>query len=143
MCGSQLVLTIAHLPTPNGLLEYFHRTLKAAIICHAGQQWTEALPLILAIRTAFKQDLKALVFELVFGDPLRIPGDLLTTTAEPVESAHLISKLRQHMVRLRQIPAARHTSPFTFVHRDLERCTFSLSVVGSSGNLSARCGGPR
>jgi hypothetical protein len=31
----------------NGLVERFHRTLKAAILCHADQQWTEALPLVL------------------------------------------------------------------------------------------------
>jgi hypothetical protein len=55
MCGIQLARTTAHHPTANGLVERFHRTLKAAIMCHADQQWTEALPLVLlGIRTAFK-----------------------------------------------------------------------------------------
>jgi cleavage and polyadenylation specificity factor subunit 1 len=123
MCGIQLTRTTAHHPAANGLVERFHRTLKAAIMCHEDQQWTEALPLVLGIRTAYKEDLQASVAELVYGEPPRIPGELLTPTAEPVDPAHLITELRQHMARLRPIPAARHTSPSTFVHSDLERCT--------------------
>jgi cleavage and polyadenylation specificity factor subunit 1 len=44
MCGIQLSRTTAHHTAANGLVERFHRTLKAAIMCHAEQQWTEALP---------------------------------------------------------------------------------------------------
>jgi cleavage and polyadenylation specificity factor subunit 1 len=39
--GIQLLRTTAHHPAANGLVERFHRTLKAAIMCHADQQWTE------------------------------------------------------------------------------------------------------
>jgi cleavage and polyadenylation specificity factor subunit 1 len=124
MCGIQLSRTTAHHPAANGLVERFHRTLKAAIMCHADQQWTEALPLVLlGIRTAYKADLQASVAELVYGEPLRIPGELLTPAANPAESAHLITQLRGHMARLRPVPAARHASPATFVHRDLTDCT--------------------
>jgi cleavage and polyadenylation specificity factor subunit 1 len=124
MCGVQLARTTAHHPAANGLVERFHRTLKAAIMCHADQKWTEALPLVLlGIRTAYKGDQQASVPELVYGEPLRILDELLTPTAEPVDPAHLITELRQHMALLRQIPAARHTFPSTFVHSDLERCT--------------------
>jgi hypothetical protein len=49
--------------------------LKAAITCHAAKQWTEALPLVLlVIYMAFKEDLQALVVQLVYGEPLRIPS---------------------------------------------------------------------
>jgi cleavage and polyadenylation specificity factor subunit 1 len=66
LCGIQLSRTTAYHPAANGLMERFHRTLKAAIMCHADQQWTEALPLVLlGIRTAFKKDLQASVAELV------------------------------------------------------------------------------
>jgi hypothetical protein len=93
-------------------------------MCHANQHWTEALSLVvLGIRTAFKTDLQASVAELVYGEPLRIPGVLLTATTDPVEPAPLITQLRQHMVRLRPVPAARHVSPTTFVHKDLHNCT--------------------
>jgi hypothetical protein len=98
--------------------------LKAAIMCHADQRWTEALPLVLfGICTAFKEDLQASVAELMYGEPLRIPGKLLTLIADPVDPGHLISELRQHMACLRPVPAERHGFPGTFVHGDLEDCT--------------------
>jgi hypothetical protein len=94
MCGIQLLQTTAHHPTANGLVECFHRTLKAAIMCHAYQHWTEALPLVLlGIRTAFKEDLQASAAELVYGEPLRIPGELLTPSANPVDPVLLITEL--------------------------------------------------
>jgi hypothetical protein len=44
-------------------------------MCHADQQWTEALPLVLlGIRTAFKTNPQA---KIVYGEPLGIPGELL------------------------------------------------------------------
>ena len=58
MCGTHLSRTTPHHSTANGLVERLHRTLKAAIMCHADQQWTDVLPLfLLDIRTAFKEDL--------------------------------------------------------------------------------------
>jgi cleavage and polyadenylation specificity factor subunit 1 len=124
LCGIQLSWTTAHHPAANGLMERFHRTLKEAIMFCADQQWTQALPLVLlGVHMAFKRDLQAPVSELVYRELLRIPGELLTPTADVVESAHLIIQLRQHMACLRPVPAARHLSPTTFVHRDLHNCT--------------------
>jgi cleavage and polyadenylation specificity factor subunit 1 len=124
LCGIQLSRTNAYHPAANGHVERFHRTLQAAIMCHADQQWTEALPLVLlGIRTSFKADLDASVAEIVFDEPLRIPGDLVITAADPAEPAHLITQLRRHMARLRPVPASHHASSATFVHKDLHNCT--------------------
>jgi hypothetical protein len=91
-------------------------------MCHTDQQWAEALPLVLlGIRTSFKADLQESVAEL---EPVRIPSKLLTPTADPVEPAHLITQLCRHMARLRPVLAARHASPATFVHKDLQSCTY-------------------
>jgi hypothetical protein len=104
-------------------VERFHWMLNAAIMCHADHHLTEALTLVLLeIRTTFKADLQASVAELVYGEPLRIPSEL-TPITDPVEPAHLISQLGQHMTRLRPVPAARHATPATFVHKDLQKYT--------------------
>jgi cleavage and polyadenylation specificity factor subunit 1 len=124
MCGIQLSWMTAHHPAANRLVEHFHRTLKAAIMCHADQQWSEALPLVLLrICTSFKEDLQASVTDLVYDEPLRIHGELLTLSANPVDPALLITDLRQHMARLRPVPAVRHAPPVTFMHKVLEKCT--------------------
>ena len=38
---------ITRFTAADGLVERFHRALKAAIVCHADQQGTEALPVVL------------------------------------------------------------------------------------------------
>jgi hypothetical protein len=124
MCGIQLARTTVHHPAANGLVERSHGTLKATIMCQPDQKWTKTLPLVfLGICTAYKADLQASVAELVYGEPLRIPGKLLTPPAEPVDPAHIITELHQHMDCVRAVPAASNASPSTFVHSDLERCT--------------------
>jgi hypothetical protein len=73
----------AHHPAAKGLVEHFHQTLKATIMCHVNQQWTEALPLVLlGIHMAFKGDLQASVDKLVYGTSLRISGELLTPSEQ-------------------------------------------------------------
>jgi hypothetical protein len=97
--------------------------MKAAIMCHADEKWTEALPLVLVgIRTAYKEDLETSA-ELVYGEPLRVAGELLAPTTPDVEPAAFIMQLRRHMNQLRPIPSARHTSPTTFIYKDLKDAT--------------------
>jgi hypothetical protein len=59
----------------------------------------------------------------VYGEPLRIPDELLTQTAEPVDPAYLITELCQYMARLNPFPAPRHASLATFMHSDLQKGT--------------------
>jgi cleavage and polyadenylation specificity factor subunit 1 len=144
MCAIQLSRTNAHHPVENVIVERFHRTQKAAIMCHAEQQWTEALLLVLlGIRTAFEEDLQTSIAELVYSEPLRTTGELLTPTAEPVVPAHLIAELRHHMARLGPVVAARRASPATFVHSDFENCTnVFLRQDTMRRALESPCSGP-
>jgi hypothetical protein len=80
-------------PPANGLVESFHRMLKADIMRHAEQQCKEVLPLrFLGFRTAFIADLQASVSKIEYGKPLRIPGELLTPVAIPVEPENIITR---------------------------------------------------
>ena len=124
MCGIHLSRTTAFHPAANGLVERMHRTLKAAIMCRAQERWTEALPLVLlGMRTSFKEDLQASVAELVYGEPLRVPGELLAASPTTRDPSELITQLRRHFEQLRPVPAARHASPAVFVHKDLADST--------------------
>jgi hypothetical protein len=98
--------------------------MKAAIMCHADEKWTEALPLVLlGISTAYKEDLQSSAAELVYGESLRVPGELLVPSAPKVETSAFIQQFRRHMDQLRPTPTARQASPATFVHKDLRDST--------------------
>ena len=55
--GTTRCRTTSYHPQANGLVERFHRQLKAAIKTHATAPWTESLPLVLlGICTALRGD---------------------------------------------------------------------------------------
>ncbi|CAH2097753.1 unnamed protein product [Euphydryas editha] len=105
----------------NGLVERFHRQLKAAIMCHADCNWVDTLPLVLlGIRSAFKEDLQSSSAELVFGEPLRLPGEFFHATIPgSSDISDFSTRLRNSIRKLNPTPAARHTKEKIFIFRDL------------------------
>jgi len=97
--GSSLTRTTAWHSASNGIVQWLHRQLKAALMCHADEHWAEALPLVLlGIRSAWKEDLKASSAELVYGSPLRSPGDFFAPSpAECTDVTDFASLLRVHI----------------------------------------------
>ncbi|KAG5322117.1 POL4 protein, partial [Pseudoatta argentina] len=43
LIGCQRIRTMAYHPTSNGMIELWHRSLKAAIMCHANEDWSREL----------------------------------------------------------------------------------------------------
>jgi cleavage and polyadenylation specificity factor subunit 1 len=120
LCGIVLNRTTAFHPAANGMVERMHRTLKAAIMCRQQDRWTDALPIVLlGMRAAFKPDLQTSAAELVYGEPIRIPGEFLLAPTTPFDSADTIGQLRQKLRDIRPTPASRHASPAVFIHKDL------------------------
>ena len=77
LLGCKHLRTTAYHPMANGIIECFHRQLKAALRAHTPSlHWTEQLPIVLlGICTAFKTDLQCSASELVYGTTLRLPGE--------------------------------------------------------------------
>ena len=93
-------------------------------MCHAHEQGTEALLLVLlGIRTAYKEDLQLSAAELVCGEPLRAPGKLLAPSAPTIEPSAFIQQLHRRIEQLRPTPTAHHSYPATFINRDLKDLT--------------------
>ena len=112
--------TTAFHPQANGMVERFHRQLKAAIRCHENNQWTRILPsVLLGIRAAWKDDLKASSAELVYGQPLRLPGEFFTAATNQADSSEFIKELRQHWQQLRPSDTRRHGHQKVFISKDL------------------------
>jgi hypothetical protein len=114
-------------PQANGMVERLHRQLKAALMCHPGSSWYDALPLILlGIRSAFKEDIQASSAEILYGEPLRLPGEFVQPDPgfeHPLDITLFVDRLRQITARLRPVPASRHATPGTFIFKELATCT--------------------
>src|SRR5690606_9941253 len=70
--GITHIRTASYHPAANGMVERFHRQLKASLKAYAEKNsWTTNLPLVLlGIRSSHKEDLHATSAELVYGTTL-------------------------------------------------------------------------
>lgn len=121
MTGFKHRRTTAYHPACNGLVERFHRQLKAAIMCHADSNWVDILPLVLlGIRSSFKEDLQASSAELVYGETLRLPGEFFQPTiADSTDISDFTTRLRRFAEKLQPTPAARHNKNKIFIYKEL------------------------
>lgn len=85
--GIQHNCTTAYHPQSNGMVERSHRQIKDSLRARlAGSKWPEHLPWVLfGLRAAPKEDCALSSAELVFGAPLSLPGQLLTSEETPVQ----------------------------------------------------------
>lgn len=137
--GAQVIHTSAYNPRANGMVERFHRQLKASLrALNNDPHWNAKLPLILlGIRSTVKEDLKVSPAELVYGTRLRLPADLVPdilqdSSSDPVEFANaLLTKINAiQPTETRKAPAsssvsstpsALHTCNHVFVRIDAQR----------------------
>ncbi|KAG7310988.1 hypothetical protein JYU34_003841 [Plutella xylostella] len=112
LIGASHHTTTSYHPAANGLVERLHRQLKAAITCHVNSRWTETLPLVLlGIRSAWKDDLQTSAAELVYGEPLRLPGHFFEPPKdEEIDMSDFTSRLRGLIRQLAPQPTSWHTS---------------------------------
>lgn len=133
LLGTKMHHTTAYHPQSNGLVERFHRQMKAALKARlSGPNWIDELPwVLLGIRTAPKADLHASSAELVYGAPLTVPGDFVSPQSNlSVETEAHLRRLRETVRALAPVPMSRHgtrrthmppalkDSKFVFIRRD-------------------------
>ena len=119
--GIKHLRTTAYHPASNGLVERFHRVLKAALKCFQTENWVDVLPLtLLGLRSVFKEDLQATTAELVFGTTLSLPGDFFSLSTEKSCPIEFVTKLREIMAKLK--PTSHHGNKKVFVHEQLAHC---------------------
>ncbi|XP_076038946.1 uncharacterized protein LOC143024086 [Oratosquilla oratoria] len=128
LLGIRRYRTASYHPQANGMVERFHRQLKAALYAHAlnNELWSVALSLVLlGIRTSLKVDIGHSPAELVFGTTLRLPGEFIadvphSNSCTPHDFAF---QLKETMAKLHPVPPRQAKSPRTFVSQDLLQCT--------------------
>ena len=112
-------------PIANGLIERFHRQLKASLKAQPNPtRWTDALPLVmLGIRTALKAEMGCTSAELVYGTTLWFPGEFFDSSpyAVPDPVSH-ITQLKDAMRKLRAHPPHEQQPRKTHISNALSCC---------------------
>ena len=130
--GIQLIRTAPYHPEANGLVERFHRRLKEALIAlgvDTPQEWYWRLPCaMLGIRTTVKPDIGASPADLVYGEGLSVPGEMLP--ANPAVDERLVEQrasaladLRLEVARMMPTQTSAHRTPQVHLPADLQTCT--------------------
>ena len=125
LLGIQRIRTTAYHPAANGLVERFHRQLKAALTASSvSNTWSEALPLVLlGIRNAVKEDTQRAPAEMVYGTTLRLPGEYISPGRMKFDGySDVCQRLARHMQTL--APAAtRDQQRRVYIPKDLATCS--------------------
>jgi hypothetical protein len=79
--------TSAYHPQANGMVERFHRQLKNSLRARlCGANWMDHLPwVLLGLRAAPKEDSGVSSAEMLYGSPLILPGQFITSAESPPE----------------------------------------------------------
>lgn len=75
---------------------------------------------MLGLRCAFKEEIKATVAEMVYGQTLRLPPDFFTEEPTAGNETEFVEKFRKIMRKIRPIQTSHHTTEKPFVHKDLQ-----------------------
>lgn len=138
--------TTVHHPQCNGLVERFHRQLKASLKARlpTGQDWVHELPLVLlSLRFTPKADPDAAPSDLVFGEPIRLPGQFLSPPGPHVPPEDFANLLRQSMARLRATPPIYHGLVSAYEPKSLQSTDFVyVRSDGVQGPLQLPYSGP-
>lgn len=119
--GVKVHRTTAYNPQGNGLCERFHRDMKASLRASlTDSSWADRLPwVMLGLRSAPKEDLQASSAELVYGQPLRVPGEFLPDATAPWSAAVHRPVSPGVAEALIPIPTTHHCLPRSYVPKDL------------------------
>lgn len=142
--GTSHARTTAYNPKCNGIIERFHRSLKSALMAHQPELWINALPLVLlGFRCSVKEDLGLAPVHLVYGSPLRLPGEFFQPSIASPQRSIFVKNLMEQMQQIRPVATSWHVTPRTFVFKNLQKCSHVfLRRDGVSRALQAPYDGP-
>ncbi|XP_053995682.1 uncharacterized protein LOC128885608 [Hylaeus anthracinus] len=152
LVGCQKTHATTYHPAVKGMVERWHRSLKASLMCHNNNEWLDILPtVLLGLRTSVKKDIGATAAELVYGTTLRIPGKFFLDKDMAPDPKIFVEKFREHIRKVRSTLTAHHDrrkvnrvrkpleppyqGPYV-VEKRISDHTFTISIVGKLVNVN-------
>ena len=124
--GSSLVIPKSpHHPASSGMVERFHRQLKAALhASNSPERWSETQPIVLlGCRSAIKADLGYSASELLYGTHLALSRTMFTPiNNSSTDLSSYVTRLRTYFAKLPPMATCPQTTP-THVPQDMDKWT--------------------
>lgn len=126
------------------MVERFHRQLKSSLLSSNRQQyWYEVLPIaLLGLRSTFKEDLKSTPAEMVYGQHLRLPGEIVVSNAKD-SNFDFLTNLKEYFKNVRS--GLSHHKGYNggyYVPKDLSSCKYVLLRVEQKRAMQQPYEGP-
>ena len=126
LLGIKGIHTTSYRPCAKGMVERFHRQLKASIKAQLDcTRWIDLLPLILlGIQATIKTDLGCSTAQLVYGSTPRLPGQFISPTFDitALDPSVFVDRLQSFMQQLKPTPPRSHEA-YTYILANLPSCT--------------------
>ena len=147
LLGNHKIRTTTYHPQSNGMVERFHRHLKASLKASINaKNWYCNLPwVLLGIRTAIKEEIGFSAAQLLYGQALRVPGEFITDIIEHQDiSSDVAEKVHQSILSARPNVSPRKPSQkHMYVPQELRTCSHVfLREEVHKGNLNPPYRGP-
>ena len=123
--GCDRVRTTAFHPAANGMVERWHRDLKAALMCQGDNpDWIHALPMVLlGLRTRLRTDIGVSPAEYLYGTTLRIPGAFYLDDNKEPDNSVFLRDLKRFMTEVQPARVDHKSKRKMFVFKDMANCT--------------------
>lgn len=133
LLGINRIRTTSYHPQANGLVERFHRQLKASLRCVCDSvHWSTALPLVLlGIRTTHRPDLNCTPATMLYGEDLRLPGQIFAPSQNDNSyiTSDFVKIIRDHFSKIVSPPTRTDSQQTAYIPKSLETCTHVLVLV--------------
>ena len=108
-----------------------------------GSNWHAILPwVLLGQRTAYQPELGASPMELVYGQPVKIPGDLAGGDLHPQSDLPTLLETVRRKTARPPVPTAHHATPTIHIPKDMATATHVLVRCAKTTPLGPNYKGP-